>query len=45
MMLNLEKCMFEIKAEKFLCFMLTHQGIEANPKKCQTIAEIQNPRT
>ena len=31
MRLNMQKCTFAIKAEKFLGFMLIYQGIEANP--------------
>ena len=43
MRLNLEKCKFEVKGGKFLDFMLTHWGIEANPDKCRTITEIWSP--
>ena len=35
MRLNPHKCVFAVEAEKFLGFMLTHQGIEANPNKCK----------
>ena len=34
MRLNLQKCSFVVEAGKFLSFMLTHKGIEANPDKC-----------
>ena len=33
MKLNAKKCVFSVEAEKFLGFMLTHRGIEANPDK------------
>jgi len=42
MRLNLDKCAFEVGG-KFLGFMLTHQGIEANPEKCKAIAEMRSP--
>ena len=34
MRLNPQKCAFTIEAGKFLGFMLTHRGIDANPDKC-----------
>ncbi|RDY02115.1 putative protein K02A2.6, partial [Mucuna pruriens] len=33
--LNLKKCSFNIQAGRFLGFMLTERGIEANSEKCQ----------
>jgi len=45
MRLNPEKCVFGVEGGKFLGFMLTHRGIEANPDKCQAIIKMQNPRT
>ena len=33
MRLNPEKCTFGIEVEKFLGFMISQRGIEANPKK------------
>jgi len=44
MRLNPEKCVFGVEGGKFLGFMLTNRGIEANPDKCQAIAEMQSPR-
>ncbi|GAU32292.1 hypothetical protein TSUD_63090 [Trifolium subterraneum] len=35
MRFNPEKCMFGVKAGKFLGFYLTERGIEANPDKCR----------
>ena len=45
MRLNPHKCAFLVAAGKFLGFMLTHQGIEANPDKCQAILEMKSPTT
>jgi len=41
--LNLEKCVFGVEAGKFLGFMLTERGIEANPDKCAAIIAMQSP--
>jgi len=43
--LNPDKCVFGIDRGKFLGFMLTQRGIEANPEKCKAIIEIRNPTT
>ena len=43
MRLNLQKCAFAVEVGNFLCFMLTHRGIEANPKKCKAILEMKSP--
>ena len=43
--LNLEKCIFEVEAEKFLGFLLTERGIKANPDKCATIIGMRSPAT
>ena len=37
MRLNPEKCTFGVGGDKFLGFMITHRGIEANPNKCTAI--------
>jgi len=42
MRLNLEKCVRRVQEGKFLEFMLTHRGIEANPDKCKTIIDMHN---
>jgi hypothetical protein len=34
-----------MEAGKFLGFMLTSRGIEANPNKCQAILDMTSPRT
>ena len=34
-----------MEAGKFLGFMLTNRGIEANPNKCRAILDMSSPRT
>ena len=43
MRLNPHKCAFAVEARKFLGFMLTNRGIEANPDKCRAILEMKSP--
>ncbi|CAJ2642757.1 uncharacterized protein LOC123899916 [Trifolium pratense] len=43
MRLNPAKCSFGVQAGKFLGFMLTNRGIEANPEKCQAIINMRSP--
>ncbi|MCH80183.1 gag-pol polyprotein [Trifolium medium] len=43
MRLNPAKCSFGVHAGKFLGFMLTNRGIEANPEKCQAIIDMRSP--
>ncbi|RDX95754.1 Retrovirus-related Pol polyprotein from transposon opus, partial [Mucuna pruriens] len=43
--LNPKKCLFGVRADKFLGFMLTQRGIEANPKKCNAIINMGSPRS
>ena len=43
MRLNPAKCAFAVEAGKFLGFMLTQRGIEANPDKCRAILEMKSP--
>ncbi|RDY13380.1 Retrovirus-related Pol polyprotein from transposon 17.6, partial [Mucuna pruriens] len=42
--LNPEKSSFGVQAGKFLEFILTKRGIEANPEKCQAIIDMKNPQ-
>jgi len=42
--LNPEKCVFGVKGGKFLGFMLTNRGIEANPDKCEAIMKMESPK-
>ncbi|XP_061366044.1 uncharacterized protein LOC133309297 [Gastrolobium bilobum] len=41
--LNPAKCAFGVFAGKFLDFILTHKGIEANPDKCRAVLEMKAP--
>jgi len=43
--LNPEKCIFGVEAGKFLGFLLTERGIEANPDKCAAILVMRSPAT
>ncbi|XP_016168073.1 uncharacterized protein LOC107610542 [Arachis ipaensis] len=45
MRLNPEKCAFGVQGGKFLGFMLTSRGIEANPEKCEAILNMTSPKT
>nr|KYP31941.1 Retrovirus-related Pol polyprotein from transposon opus [Cajanus cajan] len=45
MRLNPEKCVFSVQGGKFLSFMITSRGIEANPEKCKAIIQMQSPQT
>ena len=44
MKLNPEKCAFGVTAGKFLGFMVSQRGIEANSDKIQAIMEMAPPR-
>lgn len=44
MKLNLDKCAFGVSAGKFLGFLVSQRGIEANPKKVKAIINMQAPR-
>ncbi|GJX77202.1 reverse transcriptase domain-containing protein [Tanacetum coccineum] len=45
MKLNPKKCSFKVEEGKFLVYMVTFEGIRANPKKTKAIADMQSPRT
>ncbi|XP_072062188.1 uncharacterized protein [Arachis hypogaea] len=45
MRLNPEKCAFGVQGGKFLGFMLTSRGIEANPEKCEAILNMASLKT
>ena len=45
MKLNPLKCAFEVSSGKFLGFMVTQRGIEANPIQLKAIIESQPPNT
>ena len=41
MKLNPSKCAFGVSSGKFLGFMVSHRGIEANPDKIQAILDMK----
>ena len=43
MMLNPSMCTFAVRAGKFLGFMVSQRGIEANPDKIQANLDIESP--
>ena len=43
--LNPEKCVYGVEAGKFLGFLLSERGIEANPEKCAAILAMKSPTT
>ena len=45
MKLNLTKCSFRDCFGKFLSFMVSQQGIKANPEKVKAILEMSSPKT
>ncbi|XP_026419399.1 uncharacterized protein LOC113315320 [Papaver somniferum] len=45
MKLNPAKCSFGMSSGKFLGYLMTHRGIEANPEKIRAIREMPSPRT
>ena len=44
MKLNPNKCAFGVSSGKFLGFMVSHRGIEANPDKIQVILDMKPSR-
>ena len=44
MKLNPGKCAFEVTTGKFIGFMVSQRGIEANPNKIRAIIEMAPPR-
>ena len=44
MRLNPNKCAFGVSSGKFLGFMVSHMGIEANSDKIQTILNMEPPQ-
>jgi hypothetical protein len=43
--LNPEKCVFGVLVGKLLGFIVSHQGIEANPEKIKAIMRMEAPRS
>ncbi|KAL0295510.1 UNVERIFIED_CONTAM: Retrovirus-related Pol polyprotein from transposon opus [Sesamum angustifolium] len=44
MKLNPTKCTFGVRGGKFLGFMISQRGIEANPEKIKAILEMNPPK-
>ena len=44
MRLNPNKCAFGVSSRKFLGFMVSHRGFEANPDKIQAILNMKRPQ-
>ena len=44
MKLNPSKCVFGVVSGKFLRFMVSQKGIEANPEKIQAILNMTSPK-
>lgn len=44
MKLNLAKCVFGVSSGKFLGFMVSQRGIEANPGKVKAILDMASLR-
>ena len=45
MNLNPTKCVFIVASRKFLGFMVSQRGIEANPDKVKATIEVKSPKT
>ena len=45
MKLNPKKCVFGVRSSKFLGFMVSERGIDANPDKVKAILDLQEPKT
>jgi hypothetical protein len=45
MKLNPAKCAFGVSSGKFLGYLVSQRGIEANPEKVRAVLEMQPPRT
>ena len=45
MKLNPEKCSFGVKSGKFLGYLVSKRGIEANPAQIKAIMEIPSPQS
>ena len=43
--LNPDKYVFGVKTGKFLGFMISHRGIEANPEKIEALLNMKVPKT
>jgi len=41
--LNAEKCTFGVEASKFLGYLITNQGIDANPDQIEAVHRLKPP--
>ena len=41
--LNVEKCTFNVRASKFLGYLITNWGIEANPDQIEAVNRLKPP--
>ena len=44
MKLNPNKCVFGVESGKFLGYVVSQRGIEANPEKIKALLEMKSPR-
>ena len=44
MKLNPRKCVFGIKFGKFLGYLVSQRGIDANPEKVQEVIDLEQPQ-
>jgi hypothetical protein len=42
---NINKCSFGLTEVKYLGFIITREGIKADPKKIEAILKIEKPKT
>jgi hypothetical protein len=45
MMLNPKECVFGVSSGKLIDYVVSFQGIDANPKNLEAIEQLQPPRT
>ena len=45
MKLNPNKCVFGVRSGKFLGFMISSRGIEANPDKIEAVLDMKPPQS
>ncbi|KAF8087108.1 hypothetical protein N665_0599s0004 [Sinapis alba] len=45
MKLNPAKCTFRVTSGEFLGYIMTHRGIEANPKQISAVLDLPDPKT
>ena len=44
MKLNPKKCVFRIRSGKFLGYLVSQRGIDANPEKIQVVIDLEEPK-